>query len=330
VPFAVLPFYILWFINIIPHFFIIYQCAPKKVLTSDFTPIYNNNIYRAKVYLLFIIMSAAESKNVYQRCFIVLFVLFLMAMVAQLACLVGLYYLPAAQAALALKVVLTFSIIIDTACVMLSLVAAVYVSSLGTVLCVLFSVLILALIVIACFFSGGKGCGSFGGSSRGGSSGGSSRNSCFCCWLGGGGRSTGSSGDCDCDDCCECQEPGPTILAFVVTFTEFASFAIAIYCLVWHCQWTMVHEHEHDNTPFLITLLLCSVFRTLLAGLMIFFKPFATICWSGPNDEEERKDLLGDASLRTFRTLPTGELPTGELPTGTLPTGKPPTDLPID
>jgi lysylphosphatidylglycerol synthetase-like protein (DUF2156 family) len=274
---------------------------------------YNGNINRVTIYLLFITMSAAESKNVYQRCFIVLFVLSLMAMMAQLACLVGLYHLPAAQAALALKVVLTFSIIIDTACVMLSLVAAVYVSSLGTVFCVLGSVLILAFIVVVCFFSGGKGCGSFGGSSRGSSSGGSSRSCCFCCWLGGGGRSTGSSDDCG--NCCECQEPGPTILAFVVTFTEFASLAIAIYCLVWHCQWTMVHEHEHDNTPFLITLLLCSVFRTLLASLMIFFKPFAAACWSGPNDEEERKDLLGDASLKTFRTLPTG---------------KPPTDLPID
>jgi hypothetical protein len=278
-------------------------------------------------------MSAAESKNVYQRCFMVLFVLSLMAMVAQFACLVGLYYLPAAQAALALKVVLTFSIIIDTACVMLSLVAAVYVSSLGTVLCFLLSIVIFILIVAACIICVwlvGKGGGSSGGSSRGGSSGGSSRN-CWLCWFG-----SGSSGDCgNCGDCCECQEQGPTILAFVVTSTEFASLAIAIYCLVWHCQWTMVHEHEHDNTPFLITLLLCSAFRTPLAGLMIFFKPFAAACWSGPSDEEERKDLLGDASLRTFRALPTDTPPTGKSPTDALPTGTPststpPTDIPID
>jgi lysylphosphatidylglycerol synthetase-like protein (DUF2156 family) len=306
---------------------------PKKVLTSDFTLIYNGNINKVTIYLFFITMSAAESKNVYQRCFIALFVLFLIEVMVQFACLVGLNYLPAAQAALALKVALIFSIIIDMACVMLSLVAAVYVSSLGTVLCVLFSVLVIVLIVAACvvfILALGKGGGGGGGSSRGSSSGGS----CCFCWLGGGGgtgsssgRSTGSS-----DDCCSCQEPGPATLAFVVTFAGFVSCGVAAYCLIWHCQWTMVHEHEHDNTPFLITLLLCSAFRTLLAGLMIFFKPLAAACWSGPNDEEERRKILEDASLDTCRmeerkdVLGDASLKTFYPP----PTGKTPPDVPID
>jgi hypothetical protein len=68
-------------------------------------------------------MSAAESKNVYQwrnvyQCvyFRVLFVLFLVEMITQLTCLLGLGYLPAAQAILVLKVTLIFSFIINVVC----------------------------------------------------------------------------------------------------------------------------------------------------------------------------------------------------------------------
>jgi lysylphosphatidylglycerol synthetase-like protein (DUF2156 family) len=269
----------------------------KKNLTIDFTPVYNSNIYRAKVYLLFTMMSVAESKNVYQRCFIALFVLFLVTIVAQLACLLGLHYLSATQAALALKVVLIFSIVMDTACVVLGVVAAVYVSSLATVLCVFGSLLLLLIIVVVCvlcILAASKGGGSSGGSSY-------DRNCCCFCWSG---PSTSSSGDCD--NCCQCEEPGLTISAFTVTFIGFASLAIAIYCLFWHCQWTMIHEHEHDNAPFLAALLVCSALKTLLVGLVISCKFTTTTCCNGSNDEEDKKKLLGDgdASLDTFRRFP--------------------------
>jgi hypothetical protein len=236
-------------------------------------------------------MSVTASKNVYQWCFIALFVLSLVAMIAQFACLVGLYYLPAVQTALFVKIVLFFSIAIDTVCVVLSCIAAAYVSSLGTVLCVLFFIIIVIAFIIACILCilSLLSSNSSNGSSHGG-------DYCFFCWChnSSSSRSTGS-----CDNLFQCQEPCLTILAFIVTFIGLTSLTIAIY-------WQMIAEHEHDNTPFLIALLVCSALRTILASLVIiFFQSFIT-CGNESNNEEEGKNLLrDDVSMHTLRKLPT-------------------------
>jgi hypothetical protein len=77
---------------------------------------YNRSIYKVTIYLLFAIMFVAESKNVYQwrnvyQCvyFRVLFVVFLVETIAQLTFLLGLDYLPTAQAVRVLDFTVVFS-----------------------------------------------------------------------------------------------------------------------------------------------------------------------------------------------------------------------------
>jgi hypothetical protein len=102
----------------------------EKSLTMNCIFMYNRSIYKVTIHLLFAMMSVAESKNIYQwrnvyRCvyFRVLFVLFLVGMITQLTCLLGLGYLPAAQAALMLKVTWIFSIIINVVYTIMGIIA---------------------------------------------------------------------------------------------------------------------------------------------------------------------------------------------------------------
>jgi hypothetical protein len=91
--------------------------------------IYNRSIYKVTIHLLFAMISVEESKNIYQwknvyQCvyFRVLFVLFLVGLITQLTCLIGLGYLPAAQAALVLKITLVFSLIINVVCTIVGII----------------------------------------------------------------------------------------------------------------------------------------------------------------------------------------------------------------
>jgi hypothetical protein len=230
---------------------------------------------RAKHSSTFYPMSTAKSKKVYRLCFFVLLVLFVITAIAQLILFLGSSYLPMEQAALSLKVVLISSIVIDIVCVVVGCVAMAYVSSLATVLWALGAFLLLALLILLCILfilSGARGgCG--GGWGCGYCSGGS---------TGEGERNSDSDPNCLC----------LSILALAVVYISLLSAGVAIYCLFWHCQWTMVHEHEHDNTPFLIALFVSSTLRALLMAAAIA----TSFTIGNDDDEEERKKLLEKSS----------------------------------
>jgi hypothetical protein len=268
---------------------------------------YNRSIDKVIIHLLFAMISVEESKNVYQwknvyQCvyFRVLFVVFLVEMIAQLTCLLGLDYLPTAQAVLVLKVTLTFSFIINVVGAIGGIIATTGNGSfLGTPLPLIIAVDsgitfglwgISSLSSIAILSANGL-IDSF-------------HSFTFIYFIAIAGAfiiieiviillygCLSKEGD---------DSPNITNLAFVVTWT---GAEIGVVCLILlfssPYQETSIHEQLYGNIPVLIVLLVHYALKALGTGGLWIFGIFTR----SNNREEESKTLLGDTSMSTFRTF---------------------------
>jgi hypothetical protein len=248
---------------------------------------YNRSIYKVKIHLLFAMMSVAESKNIYQwrnvyQCvyFRVLFVLFLVEMITQLTCLIGLGYLPAVQATLVLKITWVFSFIINVVCTIVGIIAIAGNES--------FLGISLSLIIAV---DSGITFGLFGISSL------SSNVLPFISAIVMDGALIIvviilypylSKEDDDL--------PYTTFAFIIYTGMLLGSMPMLLFMLLFPYQETLTHEQLYG---FLIVPLVYCALKTLGIGSLWIFGMFAR----SSNGGEESKKLLGDASLSTFRTF---------------------------
>jgi hypothetical protein len=283
----------------------------EKSLTMSFIFMYNRSIYKVTIYLLFAMMSVAESKNIYQwrnvyQCvyFRVLFVLFLVEMIAQLTCLLGLGYLPVAQATLVLKITWVFSFIINVVCAIVGIIIAIAGngSFLGTPLPLMIAtdsglaLAILGMSIRFMVFSLPNPLIS------------SLSNPLAVAVI-----LTDSAAvftyiiffsvflyaiylQKKGDDSPRILLASSITCAFGPTFTG-ASCLIFLFAFLY--QETLTHEQLYGNIPFLIVPLVYYALKALGTGSLWIFSMFAR----SNNGEEESKKLLGDASMSTFRTF---------------------------
>jgi hypothetical protein len=277
---------------------------------------YNRSIYKVTIYLLFAIMFVEESKNVYQwrnvyQCvyFRVLFVVFLVETITQLTFLLGLDYLPTAQAVRVLDFTVVFSSIINVVGTIVGMIATDGNGSfLGIPLSLIiavdsgitFGLIMIPMVGVLC-----------SGADAG----------CFILLIAIPGTLTIIEVVVFLYAClfkedillyvylCKKKKDDDlpcTTLEYTVILAKTLTLHEAMTGGVYLClmllisyQETLTHEQLYGNIPFLIIPLVYCTLKALGTGSLWIFGMFAR----SNNGEEESKKLLGDASMSTFRTF---------------------------